>query len=66
MFPIADSVPRRYPPVCVWTLIALNALVFLFQGTLSPSEAGAFLIRFALIPARYGDPVWAMAHTGSP
>jgi membrane associated rhomboid family serine protease len=55
MFPIANGVPLRYPPVATWALIAVNWAVFLFQLSLSPSELDAFLDRYALIPARYFD-----------
>ncbi|HEY1432796.1 MAG TPA: hypothetical protein VGF39_14400 [Stellaceae bacterium] len=55
MFPIANGVPLRYPPVVTWALIAVNCIVFLFQLSLSPSELDAFVDHFALIPARYFD-----------
>jgi membrane associated rhomboid family serine protease len=53
MFPIKNAVPTRYPPVVTWALIAANCLVFFVQRGLSPREEELFLIRFALIPARY-------------
>jgi membrane associated rhomboid family serine protease len=53
MFPIKNAVPTRYPPVVTWALIAANCLVFFVQLGLSPREEELFLIRFALIPARY-------------
>jgi membrane associated rhomboid family serine protease len=53
MFPIKNAVPTRYPPVVTWALIAANCLVFFVQLGLSPGEEELFLIRFALIPARY-------------
>src|SRR6267142_435580 len=55
MFPIANGVPLRYPPVATWALIAANCVIFLFQLSLSPSELDLFLDRYALIPARYFD-----------
>ena len=57
MFPIANGIPLRYAPVVTWALIAANALVFLFEVSLSPPELNEFLYRFALIPARYFDDV---------
>src|SRR6266702_4389338 len=57
MFPIGNAVPSRYPPVVTWTLIAANCAVFLIQVSLSPAELEVFLLRFAVIPARYFDPV---------
>jgi len=56
MFPIRNTVPTRYPPVVTWTLIALNAAVFLFQISLTPAELETFMLRFALIPAFYFSP----------
>src|SRR5882672_3259226 len=55
MFPIANGVPLRYPPVATWALIAANCVIFLFQLSLSPLELDLFLDRYALIPARYFD-----------
>src|ERR1700693_2421836 len=55
MFPIRNAVPSRYPPLGTWTLIAANCVVFLFQISLSPAGQDEFLLRFALIPARYVD-----------
>ena len=53
MFPIRNTVATRYPPIVTWALIASNCIVFLTQISLSPSELEEFLIRYALIPARY-------------
>ncbi len=53
MFPIRDSVARRYPATVTWILIAVNVLVFLFQTSLPPNALKYFLATFALIPARY-------------
>jgi membrane associated rhomboid family serine protease len=55
MFPIQNAVPTRYAPAVTWALIATNCLVFLIQISLSPSELEAFLMQYALIPARYFD-----------
>ena len=38
MLPIRDSVPRLRTPVVTWTLISLNAAIFLFELTLSPDS----------------------------
>jgi rhomboid family protein len=62
MFPIKNAVPTRYPPVVTWALIAANCLVFFVQLGLSPREEELFLIRFALIPARY----FGLLPVGSP
>ena len=47
MFPIANGVPLRYPPVATWALIAANCVIFLFQLSLSPSELDLFLDHLA-------------------
>jgi membrane associated rhomboid family serine protease len=56
MFPVENSVPLRYPPIVTWALIAANCAVFLFEANLSEPELEQFLLRFALIPARYFEP----------
>ncbi|MFN3993130.1 MAG: rhomboid family intramembrane serine protease [Tabrizicola flagellatus] len=66
MLPYSDGVARRYPPVVVWLLIAICALVFLYQTALPPHARERFLFHTALVPARFlgdlrllapGDPV---------
>jgi membrane associated rhomboid family serine protease len=57
MFPIHNTVPSRYPPVATWALIAINCAVFLIQVSSSPAELAEILYRYALIPARYADPL---------
>ena len=47
MFPIANGIPLRYPPIATWALIATNAVVFLFEVSLSPAELNEFLYRYA-------------------
>ena len=36
MIPIRDTFPTRSVPVVTWTLIAVNAVVFLFELALGP------------------------------
>ena len=55
MFPIANGIPLRYPPIATWALIAVNCVVFLYEVSLTPSELDAFLYSFALVPARYSN-----------
>ena len=57
MIPIRSAVPTRYPPLVTWMLIAANCAVCLIQVNLSTEELDLFLFRFALIPARYLDPL---------
>lgn len=56
MFPIRSTVPLRYVPIATWALIAVNCAVFLIELSLSPPELEAFVLRYALIPARYFQP----------
>jgi membrane associated rhomboid family serine protease len=53
MIPIRTTAPTRYPAFVTWGLIAVNCAVFFLQLRLSPLELEEFLLRFALIPARY-------------
>lgn len=66
MFPLHDSVARRYPPLMVWTLIALNAVVFLFEASLPKEALEALINYYGFVPARYTDPAWALQHGLSP
>ena len=66
MFPIDDTVPRRHPPLMVWGIIVLNALVFWYQISLSPQEAQALAYEWALVPRRFSDPAWAIANGLNP
>jgi membrane associated rhomboid family serine protease len=59
VFPIRDSVARTHEPVVVWTIIAINAVVFLYQLTLSAPELQYFTYQHALVPRRYFSPFWA-------
>ena len=53
MFPWADSVARRYPPIVVWSVIGISALAFLYQVGLPPRVLDRFLFDFALVPSRF-------------
>jgi membrane associated rhomboid family serine protease len=59
MFPLRDSVARSREPVVVWMIIALNAVAFFYQLSLSQPELEDFLAQHALIPLRYFSPSWA-------
>jgi membrane associated rhomboid family serine protease len=56
MIPIRTTAPTRYPPFVTWALIGINCFVFFVQLGLTPLELEEFLVRFALIPARYTLP----------
>lgn len=53
MFPWADTVARRYPPIVVWSVIGISALAFLYQVGLPPRVLDRFLFDFALVPSRF-------------
>jgi membrane associated rhomboid family serine protease len=53
MIPIRTTAPARYPAFVTWVLIGVNCFVFFVQVGLTPAELEEFLLRFALIPARY-------------
>ena len=59
MFPLRDTVFRTTTPAVVLSLISANALIFLFELTLSPAEFEQLLRHYAVIPARYFDSGWA-------
>ncbi len=60
MFPIKDTIPSRNTPIVTWILILVNAVVFLFELTLSEHQLVQFFYLFGLVPARYTHPAWAM------
>jgi membrane associated rhomboid family serine protease len=62
MFPISDVIPSRTRPVVTISLIALNALVFLYQFQLDDLSLQRLVFEFGVIPARfsYGDVISSM------
>jgi len=61
MFPFIDTAPRAARPMLVLSIIALNAIVFLWTLSLTPRQLDAVLVQYALIPARYMHPALARA-----
>ncbi|RLE37944.1 rhomboid family intramembrane serine protease [Candidatus Acetothermia bacterium] len=55
MFPIRDTVMRRETPLAVWTLIAINVIVFLIELSLPQRTLEWVFYHFGLVPARYAD-----------
>jgi membrane associated rhomboid family serine protease len=49
MFPLKDDNPTRSKPFVTWVLIALNAMVFLYQWSLGPPGARLFVFRYGAI-----------------
>ncbi len=52
MIPLRDSNRSLHFPVMNWLLIAANALVFLYEISLSDPQLEQFIGHFALVPAR--------------
>jgi membrane associated rhomboid family serine protease len=59
MFPVQNTVALRYPPFVTWGLIGVNGAVFVYEANLSTPHLEQLLARFALVPARYFDPLVA-------
>jgi membrane associated rhomboid family serine protease len=66
MIPIRDTIPARNPPIATWTLIVVNAVVFLLELTMAPPELEYFARLFGIVPARYMHAEWAAAVGLSP
>ena len=56
MFPVSDVIPSRTVPFVTIVLIAVNALVFLYQVALGPHELRLFMASYAVIPAWFWWP----------
>ena len=52
MLPLRDNVPSRSLPLVNWALIALNALVFIYQTGLKPLALNNFINAYGMIPAQ--------------
>ncbi|HZW02561.1 MAG TPA: rhomboid family intramembrane serine protease [Anaerolineaceae bacterium] len=52
MLPIADTIRSRSFPLVNWILIAVNALAFFYETSLSPDQLLSFITTYALIPAQ--------------
>lgn len=61
MFPLRDTIPRVHTPWAVWTILALNLAVFLWQQGLAPSEVYTVFHVFGVVPARFSFPDWALS-----
>ena len=53
MFPLSDVIPSRTTPFVTMTLIALNAVAFLFELTLPEYELQLFVQSFGVVPAHF-------------
>jgi len=53
MIPLRDVIPSRTSPVLVITIIALNAVAFLFEQTLSDRQLALFVREYGVVPAAF-------------
>ena len=53
MFPVSDVIPSRTTPVVTITLIATNALVFLYELTLDDRQLQALVQSYGVVPAHF-------------
>ncbi len=51
MIPLRDVIPSRTTPFLTVTIIALNAVAFFYELSLSPRELTLFLQQFGVVPA---------------
>jgi len=58
MIPLIDNVPSRHVPWVTWTLIGLNALVFLQEVTLPQSQLERLVQLLALVPVELLSDPW--------
>src|SRR5437870_3551832 len=64
MIPLRDTVSSRSFPFVNIAIMAVNVLVFLFEVSLPDPDREAFLIAFAVIPARlFTPPIFADWYT---
>src|SRR5260370_26732393 len=61
MLRFRDPVPTRSPPIATRLLVLINALVFLFELTLSPPELEGLFHVFGIVPARFTHPDWVVS-----
>ncbi|HKY33908.1 MAG TPA: rhomboid family intramembrane serine protease [Candidatus Polarisedimenticolia bacterium] len=60
VIPLRDTIPSRQLPVVTWSLIAVNAAIFLVQLSLGPLQFERIVRLFGLIPARYTHLEWSL------
>ncbi len=56
MIPLRDIIPSRTTPVFTVTIIALNAIGWLFELSLSSDALTDFLLEFGVVPAYFSAP----------
>ena len=50
MIPLRDTIRSRSFPIVNWIIIGINALIFLFENTLSPADLERLFDVFGLVP----------------
>src|SRR5690349_11413201 len=53
VIPLRDVIPSRTTPVVVYALIALNALAFLYEQSLTDRGLRQFIMSYGLVPAMF-------------
>jgi membrane associated rhomboid family serine protease len=53
MIPLKDVIPSRTRPFVTTAIVIINAMVFLIQLTLPPSDLERFIFTFGLVPAYF-------------
>jgi len=51
MFPLRDDNPTTITPIVTWALIAINAMIFLYQVSLGPRDLRLFVYQYGAIPS---------------
>lgn len=58
MIPLQDNVPTRHVPIVTWSLILVNAVVFMIELSLPGPVLEHAIYHLGLVPARFTDPAW--------
>lgn len=58
MIPIRDTIPSRHAPIVTVSLIVINTMIFILQGSLTADYQEALAYAFGLVPARYTSTDW--------
>jgi membrane associated rhomboid family serine protease len=56
MIPLRDVIPSRTTPYITVTIIALNALAWLFELSMPPETLNQFLYVYGVVPAKFSAP----------
>lgn len=66
MIPLRDNIPSRHFPLMTVLIIVLNAVIFLYEVTLTDADVNAFFQRYGLVPARFLEsfPLFSLSRLG--